>query len=324
MRCPSMILFSAVALLGQETQTVTLDHKLQVPGATLKPGQYTFMVEDRLEDRAIIRITSGNNNSHELLLAVPNDKLNESEHGKLLFFPTGGADKQILQGWMCPSCQSALEVVYPKGEAVKITGESAKPVIAVDPTYDKLPKNLLPDDMKVVTLWLLSPKEVTPEQKGKGVTAAKYVEIRNSQRAQTAGIAPQTAGNPSPTDAETKRALDRATAPPPPGAMATTNGGVSVSNVGDSPSAASAPASTTGPAKASDSKPIMDDAVPAVSAANAKPPAAERLSAPTQLASTRRMPHTAGNTYDFGLAGLLMLSAGVALRMQRRFRLQVK
>jgi hypothetical protein len=212
---------AAGTLLGQDTQTVSLNHELQIPGAVLKPGKYTFAVEDRLEDRAILRITNTKEHSHELVLAVPNDKLKQLKHGKLILFSAPNSNKQILQGWMCPSCRTALEVVYPKNDAVKITGETAKGVMAVDPAYDKLPENLSPDDMKVVTLWLLSPKEVTPDQKGKGVTAAKLADLRNKQN--------------------------------------------------------------------------------------------------TQIASARRMPHTAGNTYAFGLAGLLLLWAGAGSYLQRRF-----
>ena len=296
------VLLMGSALFGQDSQTITLDHELQIPGKTLKPGQYTFTVEDRLEDRAIIRITKGNGDEHELVLAVPSDRLNKGEHGKLVFFPAANSDQQILQGWMCPACQSALEVVYPKDEAVKITGESAKPVMAVDPTYDRLPENLSPDDMKVVTLWLLSPKEVTPEGKGKGVEAAKYADIRNAQRTQTASASPQPATNPSVTDAETKRAIDRATAPPPVGAVATTNSGVRTS------------ASSAAPAEN-----LILTAQPAVIPTEDMKPAVKRLNAPTQVASTRRMPHTASNTYSFGLIGLALLLTGTGLRIQRRF-----
>jgi hypothetical protein len=304
---------AGVQMSGQDSQTVNLSHKLQIPGATLKPGEYTFAVEDRLEDRAIIRITSGKQTSHELLLAVPSDKLNQTEHGKLIFFPTEQADKQILQGWMCPSCQSALELVYPKDEAVKITAESAKPVIAVDPTYDKLPKNLSPDDMKVVTLWLLSPKEITPEQRGKGVDAVKYADTRKAQPTQTASsAAPLTATSPSPSDDETAKAIRRATAPPPVGAVATTNSGMPASTAGNS--------SSTSSASAPDSKPIMDDRTPEIPTISVKPAATEPKHASEQMASVRHMPHTASNTYSFGLVGLAMLLAAMALHVQRKFR----
>ncbi len=233
------------ALLGQDTQTIALDRNLQIPGTILKPGKYIFVVEDRLEDRAIIRITNTKKNSHEMILAVPNGKLNQSERGKLILFPTTNSDKQILQGWMCPSCQTALEMVYPKDDAVAITSETAKAVMAVDPVYDKLPKDLAPDDMKVVTLWLLSPKEVTPDQKGKGVAAAKYADLRNKQNTQTASAA----------------LID--------------------------PSAVNSPVSST---------------------------AANHFSS-----TARRMPHTASDTYTFGLVGSLLLWASACSYLQRRF-----
>ena len=320
-------------LLGQDSQTVTLDHKLQIPGATLKPGEYTFAVEDRLQDRAIIRVTDTKKNSHELVLAVPNEKLNQSERGKLIFFPAANSDKQILQGWMCPNCQAALEVVYPKNDAVKITGETAKAVMAVDPTYDKLPKNLAPDDMKVVTLWLLSPEEITPAQKGKGVEAAKYADVRSKQDTQVAS-APSRSETKAIADDQNQRALDRAVAPPPPGATATTNSNAAVpSSVDSSTASSSVPASaavassttaTAAPAKTPDTdQTVRDDRAspaPAVTTADTKPVAAKSLNhPPTEVASVRRMPHTASNTYTFGLAGFLLLLAGAVSYAQRRF-----
>ncbi len=322
------VVLAGSALYGQDTQSLTLNHKLQIPGATLKPGEYVFSVEDRLEDRAIIRITNQKKNTHELVLAVPSDKLNQPEHGKLIFFSTTDPDRQILHGWMCPNCQSALEVVYPKGEAVKITGESAKPVMAVDPTYDKLPKNLSPDDMKVVTLWLLSPKEVTPEQKGKGVEAAKYADVRKAQNLQASAAPPLSTTNVPVTDAETKKAWDRAVAPPPPGVRATTNSNASTptsDTAASTDSSSSSAITAAAPVKTPDAAPagadhsLMDDRTSAVPVADAAPTAARKLSEPIKVASTRRMPHTASNTYTFGLVGLALLSAGMASYLQRRF-----
>ena len=302
-------------LLGQDSQTVTLDKKLQIPGAVLKPGEYTFAVEDRLQDRTIIRITSTKKNSHELVLAVASEKLNQPEHGKLIFFPAANSDKQILQGWMCPSCQTALEVVYPKNDAVKITGETAKPVMAVDPTYDKLPKNLSPDDMKVVTLWLLSPKEITPEQKGKGVEAAKYADVRSKQNTQVASAQPPAETKAAATDEENQKAINRATAPPPPGANATTNSSAADSTP-TTPTTATAPAKTTD--SASNNEPPATPA-PAAATADVKPTAAKSLNPKTQVASARRMPHTAGNTYTFALFGFMLLLVGGGSYLQRRF-----
>lgn len=62
--------------------------------------------------------------------------------------------------------------------------------MAVDPESDKLPANLSPDDMKVVTLWLLSPERVEAGHHGVGLKAAKY-QAASAQRRHL----PQTASN---------------------------------------------------------------------------------------------------------------------------------
>jgi hypothetical protein len=167
----------ASAWAETDTQSIQLEQKLEIPGATLKAGTYAFSVEDRLRDRAIVRITAKGNDKHYLLLTVPNGKLGSTVRSGLIFFGPA-AKKEILRGWACPGCAAPLEVVYPKAEAAKITGENGDPVLAVDPEYDKLPANLSPDDMKVVTLWLLTPQRITADHRGEGVSAEKYTDAQ--------------------------------------------------------------------------------------------------------------------------------------------------
>ncbi len=310
--------FAVVFLLGlmpagfligaSDSQPITLDHKLQIPGATLKRGDYTFAIEDRLQDRAIIRITDSKNQSHELILAVPNEKLNQGEHGKLILFPTQSQDKQILEGWMCPSCQTALQVVYPKAEAVKITGVSAKPVLAVDPAYDKLPKNLTPDDMKVVTLWLLSPKEVTADQKGKGLEAAKWADVNAPKNTQTAEVTP----SESPAQQNAKQL------PAPVSAAAATPESPAPNPTPEPAVTPSAPVpDTRSPAEAQVAMPASKAVEPMAATAE---PSTQVASLQTTQTTTRRMPHTASNMFNFGLAGLSLLGAGFMLRLRRRLQ----
>ncbi len=293
-----------------DSQRITVDEKLQIPGTTLKSGEYLISVEDRLQDRAIVRIENAKGKAHELLLAIPSEKLTPAGSGQLIFFPNSNSDKKVLQGWMCGSCKVPLEFVYPKAEAVKITGISAKPVLAVDPTYDKLPKNLSPDDMKVVTLWLLSPKEITADQKGKGVEAAKVADLR--RQTETASVSPSAA--PAPVAGSEVAANSQ-----PP----------------SSPSPAPEPAApaTQVPAPATQSAPAASatpEATPQAPSANTAPVAPASPAEPVQTASvstpgdsklsthSRHMPHTASNAYEFGVAGVLLLAGGVGLQLQRR------
>lgn len=170
------LLIAATVFAGEpDTQEVSFDKPVQIPEAVLQPGQYKIHLEDHLADRAIVRITDPSGTDH-YVLTVPTRKLNAANKG-LIFFHDD-SDTEAVHGWECPTCSKPLEFVYPKDEAVKLTAETGKPVMAFDPSYDKLPANLTPADRKVVTLWLLSPQTVTPEGKGEGVTAAKLTTPR--------------------------------------------------------------------------------------------------------------------------------------------------
>ena len=156
---------------GTDSQEISFDKPVQIPEAVLQPGKYSIRLEDRMADRAIVRITEPSGTEH-YLLTVPSKTLKTAVTG-LIFFPDSSAT-QALNGWECSGCKRPLEFVYPKDEAVKLTAETGKPILAYDPSYDKLPANLSPADRKVVTLWLLAPKTVTPQGTGEGLTAAKY------------------------------------------------------------------------------------------------------------------------------------------------------
>ncbi len=171
----------ARAINGADAQDVKLSGPTEIPGSDLQAGDYTFSVEDRLPDRAIVRINRSDKDEHYLVLAVPSSTIKSKSSDGVVFYTTSEAGAKAIRGWKCASCSSALEFVYPKLEAVKLTGSSAQPVLAVDPTSDKLPENLSADDMKVVTLWLLAPKTITADHHGEGVDAKKYVAAENVQ-----------------------------------------------------------------------------------------------------------------------------------------------
>lgn len=231
---------SAAVQAADPGQPVTVSENAQIPGANLNPGTYTFSVEDRLADRAVVRISNTqDSNEHYLILAVLNSKLKTTPGNHLLYFRTASEGKQSLRAWKCVGCAASLEFVYPKLEAVKITDDSAEPVMAVDPSYDKLPSNLSADDMKVVTLWLLSPERITAANVGEGLKAAKY--------------------SPEANQAPANEVAQDTTA-----------------------------AQTSAPASAN---PIQ---------------------------GLHRLPKTAGNTYLFGIYGLLCLAGAFLLRMKRQ------
>lgn len=171
------LLYLTSVLKGQavhDAENVVLTKQVKIPTATLAPGKYTVEVEDRMRDRAIIRIANQATGAHYLVLSVPNPRLRSANSDGLRFFPASGSGAETLQAWTDPETKTALELVYPKLEAVAITAESGTSAMAVDPSSDRLPDNLTLDDMKVVTLWLLSPKRITAGHHGEGIAAVKY------------------------------------------------------------------------------------------------------------------------------------------------------
>ena len=120
----------------ENSQNIAIDSKLRIPGGQIDPGTYVLTIEKRLTDRLLVRLSSGNTSNYHILLAVPSEGLTsgaDSSKGIILFNTSDNKQVQILRGWLCPICTQGLEFVYPKGEAEKITVDTAQPTLAADP-----------------------------------------------------------------------------------------------------------------------------------------------------------------------------------------------
>jgi LPXTG-motif cell wall-anchored protein len=178
---------------ASDSQQIAIQQALQIPGEVLQPGTYRLSLEDRLTGRAIVRIANTSTGRHSFLLTVPSSKIAATAANKLILFtPQDG--NRILRAWLCPDCAKPLEMVYPKADAVKITADTGESVLAADPGYDKLPAALSPDDMKVVTLWLLAPERIS-NGRGVGLKAAKYILPPDALATPNRSRLPQTASN---------------------------------------------------------------------------------------------------------------------------------
>lgn len=302
-----------------EGQNVTLSQKVKIPGASLKPGSYTFSIEDRLQDRAIVRITSQADNKHYLVLTVPSEKLPAAGGDGLVRFTTSNGKDEVLRGWACPGCSPNLEFVYPKAEAAKLTDETAEPVLAVDPTYDKLPANLSPDDMKVVTLWLLTPEQITASNKGKGVKAEKYASAKQAAPAetQTATANTTTAANNASEPAQ----VPATPAQPAPSAVSESSYSAQaakpVTPVATPAGSAEANVQTSSAAP-SPAMPASQSAAPIETASASMSP-----NRPAQ-SGDRGLPKTASNDYLYLFGGILLMLAGTGFELSLRFRFSQK
>lgn len=154
------------------TERFTVDGSTSVPGTVLKSGAYVIRVVDHMSDRSILRIETADGKVVSTFLAVPNAAVGGGP-GPVLW--NGGSEHdRALRGYNFPGRYS-VEFVYPKAEAVKIAVSHSSEVEAIDPESDNLPskqKNLTSDDMRIVTLWTLSPTKV--DGKTPAIAATKY------------------------------------------------------------------------------------------------------------------------------------------------------
>ncbi len=181
--------------VSDEVSSFTVDSQTQVPGKMLKPGEYTIRIVDHLSDRMIVRIDR-NGKQETTFLALPASGLQKpAEQGPIKLSSSKG--KNALRGYSFPNGTLA-EFVYPKEEAVGIAKANNTTIPAVDPASEGMSTDskLSSVDMKMVTLWMLSPTTVGPEGSGKGIAAERYQAPRQTAAAQTASV--QTPG-PTPT-----------------------------------------------------------------------------------------------------------------------------
>lgn len=125
-----------------------------------------------MSDRSILRIEDERGKPLTTFLGVPNASIGGGQ-GPVIW--SGGSEHdRALRGFNFPGSFS-VEFVYPKAEAVKIAVSHSSQVNAIDPESDNLPskeKNLTSDDMRIVTLWTLSPTKV--DGKTPAIAAEKY------------------------------------------------------------------------------------------------------------------------------------------------------
>ena len=185
---PAAFLLSGPEMYGvgdvnDGVSSFTVDNQTQVPGKTLKAGEYTIRIVDHLSDRMIVRIER-NGKQETTFLALPVSGLQRpSQEGPIKL--VSGKGKDALRGFAFPNGTLA-EFVYPKEEAVGIAKANNTKIPAVDPASEGLPAGsaLSPEDMKMVTLWMLSPVDVGPDGNGKGIAAERYQAPRQTATVQ--------------------------------------------------------------------------------------------------------------------------------------------
>ena len=158
-----------------EPEQFQVSQKTEVPNATLQPGSYTIRVLDHLRDRVILQVSGRGNHVQSTFLAIPASTMANSPVGPIAY-SSGPKGQGALKGFSFPG-GLAVEFVYPKDNAVAIAQANDTRVMAIDPASEgRVPApNLSQNDMQMITLWMLEPARVGPnEAKPTGISATKY------------------------------------------------------------------------------------------------------------------------------------------------------
>jgi hypothetical protein len=111
---------------------VTFSGAVQVPGATLPAGTYTFKLADPENSRRVIQIWNKDaTHLYTTLLTIPNQRFQPTDKPVVLFKETASGEPQAVQAWFYPGDTFGEEFVYPKDQAMKIAKASHTPVLSM-------------------------------------------------------------------------------------------------------------------------------------------------------------------------------------------------
>ena len=157
-----------------ETSLFQLQDSTAIPSGDLKPGSYSIRIVDHLADRFLIEIRSSSGKAQDKFLAVPvRDFATPVAAGPII--ATGPKGHSALRGFSF-SKGRVVEFVYPKNAAVGLAKANNITVLAVDPASEGMPStsSMNSDDLKIVTLWMLTPTAVGPNDSAAQIQAVKY------------------------------------------------------------------------------------------------------------------------------------------------------
>jgi hypothetical protein len=174
---------------------ITLSNPAEVPGMTLDPGSYSIRVVGKLSDRVILKVADVSGKTSVDFLGVPNPSIKGSPGISSWSQPIGGTT--YLRGWVPHGSSSMIEFVYPKDEAISIATVNQAKVPAIDPASEgrSVDPTLSKEDMKLVTLWLLSSTRVGPSDTKLSIKAERYQTASYVQPKAALAALPHTAGS---------------------------------------------------------------------------------------------------------------------------------
>lgn len=112
---------------------LTFSGPVQIPGATLPAGTYTFEIANPDTMRHVIRVSQKDTNKPiGLFMTIPMDRLDPPNDNLIMFSERPAGTPQAIQVWFYPGDRIGEEFVYPKSQAVAIAKANRETVLATN------------------------------------------------------------------------------------------------------------------------------------------------------------------------------------------------
>jgi len=110
---------------------LTFSGPVQVPGATLPAGTYTFKLADLSGNRHVVQVFDKEEKKiYSTILAIPNERIEPTDDPVVLFSERPAGSLQAVKVWYYPGNRIGNEFVYPKRQAIEIARASHTTVLA--------------------------------------------------------------------------------------------------------------------------------------------------------------------------------------------------
>jgi hypothetical protein len=192
---------------------LTFSGPVQIPGATLPAGTYTFEIANPDTTRHVIRVSEKDSGKPiGLFMTIPNDRRDPPSDNLIMFSERAAGAPQAIQVWFYPGDRTGEEFVYPKNQAVAIAKANHNRVLATD-------KDTNANDTEEHRMTAMKGASVGRVDESGNMTSAddKKVETttarNNAEAQQPAAATTTTAGAATTTTAKSTTSPKATTAP---------------------------------------------------------------------------------------------------------------
>jgi hypothetical protein len=108
---------------------LTVNQKIEVPGAVLTPGKYVVKLVDSQSNRHIVQFTNeAGDQVISTVLAIPNERLQPTGDTEFSFYESQVGGTPALQAWFYPGDNFGQQFAYPKDRAIELARASGEQV----------------------------------------------------------------------------------------------------------------------------------------------------------------------------------------------------